>query len=89
MIRPARERVQLGTPPVKFANNPNVSSNSIVKHWTGFKKNSWPAFIQKLVESQLSEADKAIYGTGEYSLSSELSHFQVDAVKWYRTMLTA
>ena len=40
MIRPARERVQLGTPPVKFANNPNESSNSIVKHWTGFKKNS-------------------------------------------------
>ena len=86
MIRPVRERAQLGTPPVKFTNNPNESSNNVVKHWTGFKKNSWPAFIQKLqklVESQPSEADKAIYSAGEYYLSSELSYYQVDAVKWH------
>ena len=86
MIRPVRERAQLGTLPVKFTNNPNESSNNVVKHWTGFKKNSWPVLIQKLqklVESQLSEADKAIYGAGEYTLSSELSHFQVDAIKWH------
>ena len=59
----------------------------MVKHWTGFKKNSWPAFVQKLqklVESQLSEADKAVYGAGEYSLSAELSRFKVDGVKWHR-----
>ena len=61
--------------------------NSVVKHWTGFKKSSWPAFVhklQKLVESQLSEADKAVYGAGEYSLSAELSHFQIDGVKWHQ-----
>ena len=87
MIRPIRERAQLGSPPEKFTNNPNESSNSVVKHWTGFKKNSWPALVQKLqklVESQLSEADKAVYGAGEYSLSAELSHFKVDGVKWHR-----
>ncbi len=87
MIRPVRESAQLGSPPVKFTNNPNESSNSVVKHWTGFKKNSWPAFVQKLqklVESQLSEADKAIYGAGEYSLSAELSHYQVDGIKWHQ-----
>ena len=87
MIRPIREQAQLGSPPEKFTNNPNESSNSVVKHWTGFKKNSWPAFVQKLqklVESQLSEADKAIYGAGEYSLPAELSHFQVDGVRWHR-----
>lgn len=70
MIKPVHECAQLGSPPVKFTNNPNESSNSVVKHWTGFK-NSWPAFIQKLqklVESQLSVADKAIYGAGEYSV---------------------
>ena len=91
MIKPIRERAQLGSPPVKFTNNPNESSNSVVKHWTGFKKSSWPAFVQKLqklVESQLSEADKAIYGAGEYSLSSELSHYQVDGVKWHRMSTT-
>lgn len=87
MIRPVRERAQLGSPPVKFTNNPNESANSTVKCWTEFRKSSWPAFVQKLqklVESQLSEADKAIYGAGEYSLSSELSHHQVDGIKWHR-----
>lgn len=86
MIRPICERAQLGSP-VKLTTNPNGSSNSVVKDWTGFKKSSWPGFVQKLqklVDSQLSEADKAVYGTGEYSLSAELSHFQVDGVKRHR-----
>ena len=77
MIRPVRERAQLGSPPVEFTNNPNESSNSVVKHWTSFKKNTWPAFIeklQKLVEAQLSEADKALYGAGEYELLPEVSN---------------
>ena len=87
MIRPIRERAHLGSLPEKFTNNPNESLNSVVKHWTGFKKSSWPAFVhklQKLVESRLSEADKAVYGAGEYSLSAELSHFQIDGVKWHQ-----
>ena len=87
MIRPVRERALLGSPPEEFTNNPNESSNSVVKHWTSFKKSSWPAFIcklQELVNAQLSEADKALYGAGEYSLVPELSHFAVDAVAWHR-----
>ena len=75
MIQPVHERAQLGSPPVKFTKNPNESSNSVVKHWTGFKKNSWPAFVQKLqklVESQLSEADKAVYGAGVNSRTLKL-----------------
>lgn len=87
MIRPVRERAHLGSPPLKFTNNPNESANSTVKHWTGFKRNSWPLFVQKLqklVESQLFEADKAFYGAGEYTLSPELSHYQVDGIKWHR-----
>ena len=86
-IRPVRERALLGSPPEEFTNNPNESSNSVVKHWTSFKKSSWPAFIcklQELVNAQLSEADKALYGAGEYSLVPELSHFAVDAVAWHR-----
>ena len=87
MIRPVRERAHLGSPPVKFTNNPNESANNTVKHWTEFKKSSWPTFVQKLqklVESQLFEADKAIYGAGEFILSPELSHYQVDGIKWHR-----
>ena len=87
MIRPVRERAQLGSPPVEFTNNPNESSNSVVKHWTSFKKNTWPAFIEKLqelVEAQLSEADKALYGVGEYELLPEVSNFVLDAVAWHR-----
>ena len=45
MILPVRERAHLGSPPLQFTNNPNESSNSVVKHWVGFKKNSWPDFV--------------------------------------------
>jgi len=74
MIRPVRERAHLGSPLLKFTNNPNESANSTVKHWNEFKRNSWPLFVQKLqklVESQLFEADKAFYGAGEYTLSPD------------------
>jgi hypothetical protein len=87
MILPVRERAKLGSPPLEFTNNPNESSNSVVKHWVGFRKSSWPAFVQKLqklVEAQLSEADKALYGCGNYSLASKFEKFEVDAVTWHR-----
>jgi hypothetical protein len=78
MIRPIRESALLGSPPLKFINNPNESSNNVVKRWTSFTKSTWPEFIQKpqmLVESQLTEADKALYRSGEYSLIADLSKF--------------
>ena len=84
MIRPVRECAQLGSPPEEFTNNPNETSNSVVKRWTEFKKSTWPSFIeklQKLVDSQIYEADKALYGAGDYSLLPELSHFIIDAVE--------
>ena len=87
MILPVRERAQLGSPPLQFTNNPNESSNSVVKHWVGFSKNSWPEFVkklQKLVEAQLTEADKAVYGCGDFSLASEFASFEVDAVIWHK-----
>ena len=87
MILPVRERAQLGSPPVQFTNNPNESSNSVVKHWVGFTKSSWPDFVrklQKLVEAQLAEVDKALYGCGDYSLASEFACFEIDAVVWHR-----
>ena len=71
MIAPVRELAHLGSPPEKFTNNPNESANSVVKKWTDFKKSSWPGFIEKLrklVDIQLTEVDKAVYGAGEYSL---------------------
>ena len=66
--------------------NPNESANSVVKKWTDFKKSSWPGFIEKLrklVDIQLTEVDKAVYGTGEYSLVPQYAHFRVDPVKWH------
>lgn len=87
MILPVRERAQLGSPPAQFTNNPNESSNGVVKHWVGFRKSSWPAFVeklQKLVEAQLAEADKALYGCGNYSLASEFACFEIDAVTWHK-----
>lgn len=87
MIAPVRRLAQLGSSPTTFTNNPNESANSVVKNWTGFTKSSWPKFItrlHKLVESQLAEANKALYGAGDYSLAPEYSHFEVDAIEWHR-----
>ncbi len=87
MILPVRESAQLGSPPSQFTNNPNESLNSVVKHWVGFRKSSWPAFVQKLqklVEAQLSETDKALFGCGDYSLTSKFASFEIDAVTWHR-----
>ena len=57
-----------------------------MKHWTGFTKSSWPEFItrlQKLVESQLAEANKALYGAGEYSLALSILVFKL--MQWSGT----
>lgn len=87
IIARVRELALLGSPPAQFTNNSNESANSVLKNWTSYRKSSWPEFIsqlQNLVESQLSEVNKAFYGAGDYSLAPEYSGFEVDTVQWHR-----
>ena len=86
MISSVREKAQLGSPPTRYSTNPNESSNFVVKKWVGFTKSSWPAFVDKLqnlVEAQLSESCRAVYGTGEYALAPHVSSLLVSPAKWH------
>jgi hypothetical protein len=87
MITDVREKALLGSPPERYTTNSNESSNCVVKKWVGFKRSSWPAFVEKLkelVDAQLSESYKAVYRSGDYILSPELSSFHVDQLKWHQ-----
>ena len=87
MIASIRTKALLGSPPIKFTNNPNESINSTVKKWVQFKKSTWPGFVEKLqqlVDTQLKEAGKAIYNSGDYILAPPYLHFAVDQMKWHQ-----
>lgn len=80
MIAPVRERAQLGSPPSAYTTNANESKNFVLKKWVDFQKNSIPDFIEGLREYTqrcLTEAERAVYGAGEYSLSQEYKHLEV------------
>jgi hypothetical protein len=71
----------------RFTNNPNESVNSSIKKWVNFKKNTWPEFVvklQELIEIQLKEGDKSVYGNGDYILAPSFSKFAVDANIWHQ-----
>ena len=76
MIASVREAAQLGSPP----HNANESKNFVLKDWVDFNKNTIPAFIAELrsfAQQSLTEAERAVYGAGEYYLSKEFKHLEV------------
>jgi len=80
MIAPVREAAQLGSPPEIYTTNANESKNFVLKNWVDFKKSTIPEFIQSLrgyTEGCLTEAERSIYGAGEYYLSEKYQHLQV------------
>ena len=86
MIADVRERALLGCPPQRYTTNSNESLNCVVKKWVGFTKSSWPAFVNKLkelIDAQFSNLYKAVYQSGDFILSSSLSSFHVDQLKWH------
>ena len=71
----------------KFTNNPNESMNSTIKKWVNFTKSTWPEFVmklQELMELQLKEGDKAVYGSGEYMLAPSFTKFAIDPNIWHQ-----
>jgi len=87
MIAPVREKAQLGSPPPKYTTNANESKNFVVKDWLEFKKNTMPDFItgyRGYIERCLQEAERSIYGAGEYLLSEEYRYLEVISHKlWH------
>lgn len=85
MIAPVREAAQLGSPPKAYTDNANESKNFVLKDWVDFSKNTIPAFIAELrsfVQQSLVEAERAVYGAGEYYLSDEFKHLEVGGNIW-------
>ena len=67
-------------PPQMYTDNANESKNFVLKDWVDFNKNTIPAFIaelRSLVQQSITEAERAVYGAGEYYLSEELKHLEV------------
>ena len=92
MLSSVRRKVGIEAPLETFTNNPNESVNSTVKKWQNFKRKSWSEFIEKfakLVQAQLVEAQKAIYGSGEFELHEDFKHLQIEPGKWLRMSSTA
>lgn len=80
MIASVREAAQPGSPPQMYTDNANESKNFVLKDWVDFSKNTIPAFIAELrsfVQQSVTEADRAVYGAGEYYLSEEFKHLEV------------
>lgn len=80
MIASVRENAQLGSPPAIYTTNANESKNFVLKDWFDWKKNTITEFIEGLrgyVKRCLVEAERSVYGGGEYSLSKEYKYLEV------------
>ena len=86
MIAPIREAAQLGSPPKNYTNNANESANFVLRDWVDFSKNSIPTFIAELrsfTKHNLTEAERAVYGAGEYCLAEDFKYLEVNRNEKY------
>ena len=84
MITPVREKAGLGCPPEFYTQNIPECCNSMVKKNAG-KKKEWADFcisLESAVQSQEKELVKAVHDMGEFRLSPDFKHLQIDADKW-------
>ena len=83
MISLVRRKAGLAVPAETFTNIPNENLNSTIKKWQNFEKKSWIEFIEKLEKlskSQFTEAQKAIYRSGEMELANAYRNLFIDPV---------
>ena len=86
IIAPVREAAQLGSPPKNYTDNANESANFVLKDWVDFSKNSTPDLIAQLrsfTQQKLAEAERAVYGAGEFYLAEEFKYLEVSKNKQY------
>ena len=84
MHLPVREKAGLGSPPEPFYNNASECINNVIKVKVDYKKSELPVFISKMLDligEQQQEAEKAIVGSGKYSL--RCSSLEIPQNKWY------
>ena len=85
MLAPIRIAAGLGSPPSPYYTNSVESMNSLLKREMGNKKLDLCQFIeqlQRVVDAQYSEVDRALAGLGEYSVCENLSEFHFTASEW-------
>jgi len=85
-LRSLREDLGLGSPPKAFYTNNSESINALLKECTGYKKQQWATFNDKMkeaVKQQQREVEKAIIGYGEYKLLPQYSSLSVTVEKWF------
>ena len=71
MLLSVCEKVGLGSPPEPFYNNASECINNVIKVKVDYKKSELPVFISKMLDligEQQQEVEKAIVGSGKYSL---------------------
>jgi hypothetical protein len=87
VISSVRRQAGVNAPSEKYTTNANESLNKVVKFWQNFTKKNWPDFLEKLkglVKAQVTEAQKALFGGGEYELSPTYQHLLIDSARWSR-----
>ena len=85
-LRNLRENIRLGSPPKPFYTNNSESINALLKECTGYKKQQWALFNDKMEEAVLQqqcEIEKAIIGYGEYRLRPQYLSLTVSVEKWF------
>ena len=86
MLRPVRVAAGLGNPPNKWQNQRKEACNNVIKEEISRQKTD-QVTIHELIENRvvqphLDELVKAIYQMGEYRLSEDYNHLEVDPLHW-------
>ena len=86
MLRPVRVAAGLGNPPNKWQNQRAEACNNVIKEEISRQKTDQVTIHEliehRVVQPHLDELVKAIYQMGEYRLSEEYKHLQVDPLQW-------
>ena len=79
MISSVCQAAGLGCPPTIYTTNRNESMNKVAKSHADHQRSTWVQLTNNmfdLVNDQLLEVEKAVYGMGEYRFKSQYKHWR-------------
>ena len=86
MLKPIRTAAGLGDPPNKYVNQRVESMNTVIKEAANNQRTDQVSIHEmlksKIFDQQEREYIKAVYGMGEYRLSTEFKKYEVDPLVW-------